>query len=82
MVHSPGSRRTRCLPSRPSTSSTASWNRDRLHVVPILEALPGKLNLLPAKAQQTKAAYRKLEKQIVAAQKRLRVLLDRTEMAY
>jgi len=51
-------------------------------VVPILEALPGKLNLLPAKAQQTKAAYRKLEKQIVAAQKRLRVLLDRTEMAY
>jgi hypothetical protein len=51
-------------------------------VVRILEALPGKLNLLPVKAQQTRAAHSKLEKQIVAAQKRLRVLLDRTEKAY
>ena len=70
-----------CLLSRPSTTNTARVEQDKLHVVRILEALAGKLNLLPNKARQTRAAYRKLEKQIVAAQRRLRVLLDRTKKA-
>jgi len=52
--------------------------------VRFLDVLPDKAMTQCLHRQQTKtrADYRKLEKQIVAAQKHLRVLLDRTDKAY